>query len=584
MSFSPDLELSSIYLERLRTTLDVLQQLHKENQDYRKAVQATYQILEQLRLHPQLAGALSLSAAVPLPEEELPVYLDFLSRVIEQLLKTGLETELLKRVRQGLTHLLPRLWYSPAYALKTFEKMRPVLEKGAQLFNNIPLQLACQKLETLPMEQQMQSLIAAITSSLSEQAPEQTGLLVGTTPNFARQVLTLCQLPGLYWQSCATWQEAVQKAMISPLTVVIFQWDMEQSHTFPTAEALEQMDSAEILAVTSDFSETRLEELPERISQLLELKWLPRFLPDLLRKSLLRQEALSRHRQSDFLTGLPSPLGISKQYEQLQNLFGRLKTPMALAVLKLERFKLVESEQGPYLASQWLKSFAQKLKSGLRKTDVIGRWSPDRFILLFPHTPVAGAVIALEKLQHTLTQDQPFLNNPEYLPAFSAGLVQVKPDMIFEEALLAGTQLMQEALTPGSSPIRFHAEELNQENQPHILLLDDDPLILQMLHFVMSKQGFQVTQLSDGSQILNILSSTPVSLVIMDVKMPGVDGFEVLEMIRKRREFDELPVVMLSSLKGEEHIARGFELGANDYLYKPFSPSELVIRIRRFLN
>ena len=66
--------------------------------------------------------------------------------------------------------------------------------------------------------------------------------------------------------------------------------------------------------------------------------------------------------------------------------------------------------------------------------------------------------------------------------------------------------------------------------------------------------------------------------------MPGMDGFEVLEMIRKQREFDALPIVMLTSLKGEEHIARGFDLGANDYLYKPFSPSELVIRIRRFLK
>lgn len=257
---------------------------------------------------------------------------------------------------------------------------------------------------------------------------------------------------------------------------------------------------------------------------------------------------------------------------------------LSLAVLRLEQFKLVEKEQGPYLASQWMKAFAQKLKNGLRKTDILGRWAPDRFIVLFPHTPVAGAVTALEKLQHTLAEAQPFLNHPEYLPTFSAGLVQAKPGMIFEDALLAGTQLLQDTLTPGSSSIRFDAKELTLEHQPHILLLDDDPLILQMLHFVMAKQGFQVIQVADGHQILNILASTPVSLIIMDVKMPGMDGFEVLEMIRKQRECDEIPVVMLSSLKGEEYVARAFELGANDYHYKPFSPSELVIRIRRFLK
>ncbi|PIQ27790.1 hypothetical protein COW36_07725 [bacterium (Candidatus Blackallbacteria) CG17_big_fil_post_rev_8_21_14_2_50_48_46] len=580
-----DPELSDIYLERLAVAHQSLQHIHRDMRDYQKAVQAAYKILEQLRVHPQLAGALSLSAAIPLPsEEELPIYLDFLSRVIEQLLKSGLEPELLRRIRQGLTFLLPRLWTPPEYQLKAFAKLKPTLRKGAQIFDNQVLLNTLSEIEGLNPEKQIEQVMAGIQSNLVAYEPEEVGLIVASSMPFVEQILMFCTLPGLYWQVCITWQEAIQTAMITPPALVVFQWDPTESQTFPTPEALNKMDNADILAVTSDFSTTELEGLPERVDQVLELKWLPRFLPRLLRKSLLRQRHLSHHRRQDFLTGLPSPLGISHQFEQLQNLISRLKAPLSMAVLKLERFKLVEKEQGPYLASQWLKSFAQKLQGALRKTDHISRWSPDRFILLFPHTPMAGALIALEKLQHGLEQDQPFLNNPEYLPAFSAGLTQVKPDMIFEEALLDAWQLMKEAQTPGSSPVRCRAEDITSESQPHILLLDDDPLILQMLRFVMSKQGFQVTQLSDGNQILDILASKPVSLVIMDVKMPGIDGFEVLEMIRKQREFDELPVVMLTSLKGEEHIARGFELGASDYLYKPFSPSELVIRIRRFLK
>ena len=66
--------------------------------------------------------------------------------------------------------------------------------------------------------------------------------------------------------------------------------------------------------------------------------------------------------------------------------------------------------------------------------------------------------------------------------------------------------------------------------------------------------------------------------------MPGMDGFEVLETIRSQRQYDSLPVVILSSMKGESDLEKGFSLGADDYIYKPFSPSELVIRIRRFLK
>lgn len=123
-------DLSSIYRERLRDDFNTLQRLYKDNQNYCKAVQAAYQILEQLRLHPQLSAQLSLAGTSVLPEEkELPIYLDFLLRVIEHLLKTELESELLKRIRQGLLHLLPRLWYSPEFSLQIFEKTRSILQK-----------------------------------------------------------------------------------------------------------------------------------------------------------------------------------------------------------------------------------------------------------------------------------------------------------------------------------------------------------------------------------------------------------------------------------------------------------------------
>lgn len=148
---------------------------------------------------------------------------------------------------------------------------------------------------------------------LDEQESVQVGLLFGTHPDFIRQVLTLCQIPGLYWQQCTSWQEVIQKAMLTPPAVVVFQWDPEKRQTVPDQKTLEQLEGTDILAITSDLSQIRLEDVSEHINQVLELQWLPRFLPHLLRKSLHRQETWSDQRFIDFLTGLPSPLGISAQ-------------------------------------------------------------------------------------------------------------------------------------------------------------------------------------------------------------------------------------------------------------------------------
>jgi DNA-binding response OmpR family regulator len=73
-------------------------------------------------------------------------------------------------------------------------------------------------------------------------------------------------------------------------------------------------------------------------------------------------------------------------------------------------------------------------------------------------------------------------------------------------------------------------------------------------------------------------------LVILDVKMPGLDGFEVLERLRRSADFATTPIIMLTSMGQEADVVRGFRLGADDYILKPFSPTELSARVRRLLK
>jgi two-component system KDP operon response regulator KdpE len=114
-----------------------------------------------------------------------------------------------------------------------------------------------------------------------------------------------------------------------------------------------------------------------------------------------------------------------------------------------------------------------------------------------------------------------------------------------------------------------------------ILVVDDEPRYQRLLEANLLTEGFDVLTAADGMQALDVFSNTPVDLILLDVMMPDIDGFEVLKIIR---EISTVPVIMLTAKGEEEDRVRGLELGADDYITKPFSPRELVSRVRAVLR
>jgi DNA-binding response OmpR family regulator len=114
-----------------------------------------------------------------------------------------------------------------------------------------------------------------------------------------------------------------------------------------------------------------------------------------------------------------------------------------------------------------------------------------------------------------------------------------------------------------------------------ILVVDDDPLIVRLVRMHLDRAGYRVLSAADGEAALDVVASERLDLVILDLMLPELDGYEVC---RRLREFSLVPVVMLTA-KGEEvDKLRGFEMGADDYLTKPFGPQELVARVRAVLR
>jgi DNA-binding response OmpR family regulator len=116
-----------------------------------------------------------------------------------------------------------------------------------------------------------------------------------------------------------------------------------------------------------------------------------------------------------------------------------------------------------------------------------------------------------------------------------------------------------------------------------ILIVDDDPNIVVALEFLMRHAGYAVATAGDGRQALDYLADREADLLILDVMMPNLNGFEVCAEVRATPRLARLPILILTAKGREAEKARGLALGANAYLSKPFATHELVELVRRLL-
>jgi len=117
-----------------------------------------------------------------------------------------------------------------------------------------------------------------------------------------------------------------------------------------------------------------------------------------------------------------------------------------------------------------------------------------------------------------------------------------------------------------------------------ILVVDDEPDILSILVYQLSREGYRVSTAVNGRSAIDTAIEEGPDLVVLDLMLPELDGYEVLEHLRQNDSTKEIPVILLTARSAEEERLRGFERGADDYVTKPFSPRELVARVKALLK
>ena len=117
-----------------------------------------------------------------------------------------------------------------------------------------------------------------------------------------------------------------------------------------------------------------------------------------------------------------------------------------------------------------------------------------------------------------------------------------------------------------------------------ILIVEDEEDILELVSYNLTREGYQVTGVTSGEEALKITGAESLDLIVLDLMLPGIDGLEVAKRLKNNLKTRDIPIIMLTAKGEEADIVTGLELGADDYITKPFSPRILIARVRAILR
>jgi diguanylate cyclase (GGDEF)-like protein len=312
----------------------------------------------------------------------------------------------------------------------------------------------------------------------------------------------------------------------------------------------------------------------------------PEALAAAVASKLQRAAEIAQDSREDHLTGLPNRAAFHEAFRRANALAGRQGVPLSIAFIDIDHFKRVNDAYGHAMGDEVLRRAAREISRSLRMSDFLARWGGEEFVVLLPNTDAEGATRAIEHAAESFRQER-FDGNGGFTLTFSAGVAAVEVDDAVEEAVARADYQLYLAKSTGRDRVVCQTIEVPKPKRK-ILIAEDDELVATLIHHRLSQEGFEVIHCSDGESVLRTIGDNgrgaDLSLVILDVLLPEMDGFELLSRLRQHRALAQVPIVVLTVMGSEEDVVRGLALGADDYVVKPFSPTELLARVHRLLK
>ena len=299
---------------------------------------------------------------------------------------------------------------------------------------------------------------------------------------------------------------------------------------------------------------------------------------DEMLKKLIRYD---RELYMDALTGAYNRRYYEDQLKQTEMVAG-------VAMIDLDDFKLHNDTYGHNAGDLVLETVVNVIRNSIRKTDVLVRFGGDEFLLVMPDILEASFQKKLQQIQNEIHAAE--------VPGYSQLQVSVSIGGVLsthgtiEAAIHKADQCMYQAKTSKNmvvteSDLQHETQNITNPSATHkykILIVDDSEMNREILSSILGDE-FDILEAADGKECISVIRKygRDIALVLLDIVMPEMDGFEVLEFMNKHEWIDDIPVIMISSEDSAASVKKAYEMGVSDYINRPF---DVEVVHRRVFN
>ncbi len=297
---------------------------------------------------------------------------------------------------------------------------------------------------------------------------------------------------------------------------------------------------------------------------------------------LERAATVAQDARVDPVTALPNRVAFHEAFEHATAPRENRRTPISIALLELDQYRALATASGWGTADRARAGAAALLARALGRAAIVAHWAGATFVALLVGADVRDATALVTEALRTVREGPRSADGPDARFTFSAGVVEWTDGTSLEEAVAEAERHVVTARVAGGNAT-LSASRPGTARARVVALAEDDELIASVVKHRLEREGMTVKHFTNGDSAREGMLRLRPALAILDVKMPGMDGFELLGRLRAEPTLAGLPIMMLTSMGNEHDVVRGLQLGADDYVVKPFSPVELVARVHRLL-